>query len=61
MRMMFGKYSGVEIADLDDGYLTWLHDAIDLHEPLNSAVDAEYTCRFSTAQARGRSQKTCGT
>src|SRR5215831_15186227 len=47
MKMPFGRYLGVEVADLPDDYLRWLHEAIDLREPLCSAVEAEYEFRFT--------------
>jgi hypothetical protein len=48
MRMSFGKYSGVFIADLPDDYLMWLHGLDNLKEPLRSAIDREYAARFGT-------------
>lgn len=45
--MPFGKYRGVELADLDDRYLGWLK-GLDLREPLRSAVLAEFERRFIT-------------
>ena len=44
--MPFGKFSGVEIADLPDSYVAWLH-SIELREPLKSAVEAEFHARFA--------------
>ncbi len=46
MRMPFGRYRGVEVADLDDGYLSWVRNLDDLREPLRSAVEAEWQARF---------------
>jgi hypothetical protein len=45
--MTFGKFRGVEVADLPDDYLTWLHDQVELREPLLSAVHAEFAVRFT--------------
>lgn len=55
-RMPFGRYKGVLIADLDDGYLTWLHDHVDLREPLKSAIQAEYALRFSSHHKSGKAR-----
>ena len=46
MNMPFGKYRGVEIADLPDDYLQWLC-AIELREPLRGAVHVEFELRFT--------------
>lgn len=51
MRMPFGRFRGIEIADLEDGYLQWLHDHVQLREPLRFSVEAEYKLRFDTASA----------
>lgn len=44
--MPFGKFKGVEVADLPDDYLDWLV-SIDLRDPLLSAVEAERKLRSS--------------
>lgn len=44
MNMPFGKYRGVEIADLPDDYLSWLK-GLDLREPLRTAVEIEWRSR----------------
>ena len=41
MRMPFGRYFGVTIEDLPDGYLRWLHTGASLYGDLRAAVDAE--------------------
>ena len=41
MKMPFGKFAGIDLGDLPDGYLGWLHGR-DLYEPLRSAVNAEF-------------------
>jgi hypothetical protein len=46
MTMKFGKYKGIELEDLPNTYLAWLV-AIDLREPLRSAVDREYEFRYA--------------
>lgn len=48
MRMHFGKFRGVEVADLPDDYLAWLHGHVELREPLKSAVLKEFERRFTT-------------
>jgi hypothetical protein len=45
--MPFGRFKGVLVADLDDDYLRWLRDAIELREPLRTVVHAEYRHRFA--------------
>lgn len=47
MRMPFGKYQGVLIADLPDDYLSWLFTKLELREPLRTKVGTEYHARFS--------------
>jgi hypothetical protein len=47
--MPFGRYRGVEVADLSDGYLSWLHGLDDLDELLCSAVEREWDARFRPA------------
>lgn len=42
MKMPFGKYSGLDLADLPDSYLSWLLGLDDLREPLRGAAWAEY-------------------
>ena len=36
--MIFGKYKGVPINEIPEGYLEWLIDNVNLYEPLLSAV-----------------------
>lgn len=43
--MPFGKYSGLDLAELPTSYLSWLL-SIDLREPLKSEVRAEYRSRY---------------
>ena len=43
--MPFGKYSGLDLADLPTSYLSWLL-SIDLREPLKSEVRAECRSRY---------------
>jgi len=50
--MPFGKFRGVEIADLPDEYVAWLHGLDDLREPLRSAIDAEREARHAPAVFR---------
>lgn len=38
MRMPFGKYRGLEVADLPRPYLDWLYRNVALREPLQSEV-----------------------
>lgn len=45
MRMSFGKFKGVLVADLPDDYLEWLHTLDDLREPLRGAVKQEWDSR----------------
>lgn len=46
MNMPFGKYRGVEIADLPDDYLSWLLSlGDDLRQPLRWAIIAEWRSR----------------
>lgn len=46
MNMPFGKYRGVEIAELPDDYLGWLLGlGAELREPLRTAVMAEWQSR----------------
>lgn len=47
MKMPFGKYRGVLLADLPDDYLAWLFTKLELREPLRTQVGAEYHARFS--------------
>lgn len=47
MKMPFGKYKGVLLADLPDDYLSWLATKLDLREPLRTQVRTEYHTRFS--------------
>lgn len=46
IRMPFGKFKGVLVADLPDDYLMWLRSLGTLREPLRSAVEAEWRLRF---------------
>lgn len=39
--MPFGKHKGKLLADLDDDYLTWLHNEAELREPLATKVREE--------------------
>jgi hypothetical protein len=39
--MPFGKFKGSELAELPDGYLSWLVENIDLWEPLRGRVLSE--------------------
>lgn len=39
--MPFGKHRGTPVYDLDDGYLEWLRDNVDLYGGLRQAVYAE--------------------
>ena len=45
MRMPSGKFKGQDLSSLDDDYLDWLAEAIDLKEPLRSAVERERASR----------------
>jgi hypothetical protein len=49
VRVPFGKFRGVGLADVPDDYLRWLHTLDDLREPLRSAVAKEYALRFEVA------------
>lgn len=42
MKMPFGKFRGVLVADLPDEYLAWLKGLDDLREPLRTVVEAEW-------------------
>jgi hypothetical protein len=53
MKMPFGKFKGVLVADLDDNYLKWLHDSIELREPLRSAIREELRRREETTGRPG--------
>ena len=46
MKMPFGKYSGLDLADLPTSYLRWLLSLDDLREPLRSAAMSEYRGRY---------------
>lgn len=56
--MPFGKFKGILLADLPDGYLEWLVGLGDLREPLSSAVADEYRDQFGedTAVPAGRAR-----
>ena len=43
--MPFGKFKGLELADLPNDYLEWLVGLGDLREPLRSEVEREYRWR----------------
>lgn len=45
MKMPFGRFKGVELADLPDEYLAWLRGLDDLREPLRSFIEAEWATR----------------
>lgn len=45
LKMPFGKFKGVLLADLPDDYLAWLRSLGDLREPLKSAVILEWQRR----------------
>jgi hypothetical protein len=49
VKVPFGKFKGVELADVPDDYLRWLKSLGHLREPLRSAVADEYEFRFSSA------------
>jgi len=44
-RMPFGKYRGWRLAELDDGYLTWLYSLDGLRSPLRDSIDQEFKRR----------------
>jgi hypothetical protein len=52
VKVPFGRFRGVELADVPDDYLRWLHALDDLREPFRSAVAEEYTFRFEPAAGR---------
>lgn len=58
MRMPFGKYSGLDLAELPLSYLGWLLGLNDLREPLKSTAWAEYRRRIDIQG--GRSVSTIG-
>jgi hypothetical protein len=47
MRMPFGRFAGVLVADLPEEYLLWLQNLPDLRPPLRAAVDAERRARIA--------------
>lgn len=49
--MPFGKFTGYEVSELPDSYLTWL-GGIELRSPLKEAVDREIATRISRDGAR---------
>jgi hypothetical protein len=51
VRVPFGRFRGVELADVPDDYLRWLHGLDDLREPLRTAVAEEYAFRFESEAA----------
>jgi hypothetical protein len=52
MKMPFGRYKGVELADLPLDYLGWLRGiGDDLREPLRSAVEKEWQDRHAPPPA----------
>jgi len=54
MKMPFGKYKGVLIADLPADYLRWLFEQVELREPLRSFIHNEYHARFSKRTASAK-------
>lgn len=51
--MPFGKFSGLDLADIPGDYLSWLMK-IDLREPLRSEARSEYWRRISWQEERQR-------
>jgi hypothetical protein len=39
--MPFGKYKGVPITDVPDGYIVWIWETMQLRDPLKSAIENE--------------------
>ena len=54
MKMPFGKFRGVLIADLPDDYLGWLRGLGTLREPVRRAVETEWSLRFDAGTAGQR-------
>lgn len=61
MRMPFGKFKGLELADLPDEYLDWLMGLVDLRDPLRMGVEQEAQRREQrlSAEARSPSRHDC--
>jgi len=49
MRMPFGKFKGVLVADLPDDYLEWLINVVEMREPLKTVVKEEHDRRFAAS------------
>lgn len=54
MRMPFGKFKGLELADLPDEYLDWLMGLVDLRDPLRMGVEQEAQRREQRLSAEAR-------
>jgi hypothetical protein len=45
--MPFGRFKGVDLVDISDDYLEWLHGLDNLRHPLHTAVDDEWAARHA--------------
>lgn len=39
MEMPFGKYKGIDMEEVPNSYIIWLHENTELREPLKSYID----------------------